>query len=66
MGQAGRVGPNASHRWGVRNRRTGPVGPVRMRADAMRLPAGDALVYYLSSHVLSRVPDYYYLHEITT
>jgi hypothetical protein len=24
---------------GMRNRRAGPVGPVRMRADAMRRPA---------------------------
>jgi hypothetical protein len=43
MRRAGRVGPNALHRWSVHNRRTGPVGPDRMRADAMCRPAGDAL-----------------------
>jgi hypothetical protein len=43
MGRAGHVGPVASHGWGGRWRRAGPVGRVRMHADTMRRPARDAL-----------------------
>jgi hypothetical protein len=43
MRRTGRVGPDVSHRWSVRNLRAGPIGPDQMRADAMRRPAGDSL-----------------------
>jgi hypothetical protein len=43
MGRAGRVDPDASHRWSARNRLSRPVGPIQTRADAMRRPAGDSL-----------------------
>jgi hypothetical protein len=42
MGRAGRVGPDASRRWGGRRRRAGPVGPVRTGAGLMHRPTGDA------------------------
>jgi hypothetical protein len=42
MGRARRIGSDASHHWGGRRPCAGPVRPVRMRADAMRRPAGDA------------------------
>jgi hypothetical protein len=44
MGQDGCVGPNVSHRWGGPMPRPGLVKLVRMRADAMRWPVGDALI----------------------
>jgi hypothetical protein len=39
MGQVGRVGPDASHRWEGRWRRADPVGPVQTCADVMCRPA---------------------------
>jgi hypothetical protein len=43
MGRAGRVGPNASHRWSARSRRLRPVVPIWTRADWLRRPTGDVL-----------------------
>jgi hypothetical protein len=44
MRQARRVDPNVLHHWCMRNRRAGPIGRVRTRADAMCRCAGDALI----------------------
>jgi hypothetical protein len=43
IGRVGRVGPDASYHWGGRRRRAGPFRSVRMGANSMRQPAGDAL-----------------------
>jgi hypothetical protein len=43
MGRAGRVGPDASCRWGGHRRHAGLVGPVQTGAGPMRRPTGDAL-----------------------
>jgi hypothetical protein len=43
MDRAGHVGPDASHRW-RRWLRADPVRSVQARANAMRRPAGDALI----------------------
>jgi hypothetical protein len=42
MRRAGRIRPDALHRWGGRWRRAGPVGPVRTRVNKSGRTSSDA------------------------